>query len=89
MKIDFGKILIKDVRGAYRTTDVSEVLGNTLYMGARDCGTAELGQRIYREKCVDLTAVEARKVREYVEGNFTYVYKMALLPQLNCVIEQG
>lgn len=47
MKVNFSKIVIKDIEGRDVQADFQRQLGNQLYMQGRDIEECELGKRIY------------------------------------------
>ena len=65
MKVNFSKIVIKDIEGRDVQADFQRQLGNQLYMQGRDIEECELGKRIYfAEGDVELTDKEAAIVTE-------------------------
>lgn len=47
IKVNFSKIVIKDIEGRDVQADFQRQLGNQLYMQGRDIEECELGKRIY------------------------------------------
>ena len=47
VKVNFSKIVIKDIEGRDVQADFQKQLGNQLYMQGRDIEECELGKRIY------------------------------------------
>ena len=83
MKIDFSKIQVKDIEGNEVTIDVSQELGNMMYLNAKDIAVADLGHEIYHKKEVELNDEQAKAVAEFVENNFKAFVKREILAQLN------
>lgn len=82
MKIDFSKIVIKDIDGNDMPVDISKDLGNMMYFESRDIESSDLGYKIYHEKEVDLTEEQAEMVRPFVTDRFKALVKKVLLPML-------
>lgn len=83
MKIDFSKIQVKDIEGNEVTIDVSQELGNMMYLNAKDIAVADLGHEIYHKKEVELNDEQAKAVAEFVENGFKAFVKREILAQLN------
>lgn len=78
MKVNFSKIVIKDIEGREVQADFQRQLGNQLYMQGRDIEECELGKRIYFAKGdVELTDKEAAIVTQAVQG-YSYVARIAI-----------
>jgi hypothetical protein len=82
MKIDFSKIQVKDIEGNEVTLDVSQELGNMMYLNARDIAVADLGHEIYHKKEVELNDDQAKAVAEFVENGFKAFVKREILAML-------
>ena len=82
MKIDFSKIKVKDIEGLEETIDISQDLGNMMYLNANDIAVADLGHEIYHKKEVDVDKDQAKVIAEYVEKGFKAFVKRELLPIL-------
>ena len=77
-KVNFSKIVIKDIEGRDVQADFQRQLGNQLYMQGRDIEECELGKRIYfAEGDVELTDKEATIVTQAVQG-YSYVARIAI-----------
>ena len=77
-KVNFSKIVIKDIEGRDVQADVQKQLGNQLYMQGRDIEECELGKRIYfAQGEVELTDKEAAIVTQAVQG-YSYVARIAI-----------
>lgn len=85
MKIDFSKIVIKDIEDNETEVDISKDLGNFMYNEARDIAVADLGRDIYHKKEVDLTKEQAETVKLYVNGCFKAMVKRTLIPILESI----
>lgn len=82
MKIDFSKIQVKDIEGNEVTLDVSQQLGNMMYLNAQDIAVADLGHEIYHKKEVELNDDQAKAVAEFVENGFKAFVKREILAML-------
>ena len=77
-KVNFSKIVIKDIEGRDVQADFQRQLGNQLYMQGRDIEECELGKRIYfAQGDVELTDKEAAIVTQAVQG-YSYVARSAI-----------
>ena len=82
MKVNFSKIVIKDIEGRDVQADFQKQLGNQLYMQGRDIEECELGKRIYfAEGDVELTDKESAIVTQAVQG-YSYIARSAIENQL-------
>ena len=78
MKVNFAKIIIKDIEGREVEADFQRQLGNQLYMQGRNIEECELGKRIYfAQGEVELTDKEAAIVTQAVQG-YSYVARSAI-----------
>lgn len=82
MKVDFSQIKVKDIEGNESIVDISQDLGNMMYLNAKDIAVADLGHEIYHKKEVELTEEQAKAVAEYVNNGFKAFVKRELLPIL-------
>ena len=83
MKVNFSKIVIKDIEGRDVQADFHRQLGNQLYMQGRDIEECELGKRIYfAQGDVELTDKEAAIVTQAVQGSRA----MRCLEAISCEI---
>lgn len=81
-KVNFSKIVIKDIEGREVETDFQKQLGNQLYMQGRHLEECELGTRIYHaEGEVELSEKECEMVRNAVQG-YPYIARMAIENQI-------
>jgi hypothetical protein len=81
-KVNFAKIIIKDIEGRDVQADFQKQLGNQLYMQGRDIEECELGKRIYfADGEVELTDKECAIVRNAVQG-YSYIARSAIENQL-------
>ena len=77
-KVNFSKIIIKDIEGRDVQADFQRQLGNQLYMQGRDIEECELGKRIYfADGEVELNDKEAAIVTQAVQG-YSYVARIAI-----------
>ena len=82
MKVNFKKIIIKDIEGREVEADFQKQLGNQLYMQGRNIEECELGKRIYfAEGDVELTDKEAAIVKQAVAG-YSYIARTAIENQI-------
>lgn len=82
MKIDFSKILVKDIEDNKMELDVSHELGNMLYLNAKDIAVADLGHEIYHKKEVELNDEQAKVVADFVNKSFKAFVKREILAML-------
>lgn len=77
-KVNFKKIIIKDIEGRDVLADFQKQLGNQLYMQGHDIEECELGKRIYfAEGDVELTDKETAIVTQAVAG-YSYIARTAI-----------
>ena len=82
-KIDFGKIMIKDIDGNEVAVDVRKGmngngLGNVMYMNGQDIIECETGAKIYHsEGEIELTDEEVKAVRKFISG-YPYITRHAI-----------
>lgn len=82
VKVNFSKIIIKDIEGREVAADFQKQLGNQLYMQGRHLEECELGTRIYHaEGEVELSEKECEMVRNYIQG-YSYIARSAIENQL-------
>ena len=81
-KVNFSKIIIKDIEGRDVQADFQKQLGNQLYMQGRDIEECELGKRIYfAQGEVELSEKECEMVRHFIAG-YSYIARSAIENQL-------
>ena len=81
-KINFRQIAINDVEGKKQKVDISQLLGNQLYMEGANIEECELGKRIYFAKEeVELTDAEAEILRVFTQ-RYSYVIRTAIADML-------
>lgn len=82
VKVDFSKIIIKDIEGREVEADFKMQLSNLLYMQGRNIEECELGKRIYfAQGDVELSEKECAIVRNAVQG-YSYIARSAIENQL-------
>ena len=82
MKVNFAKIIIKDIEGREVEADFQRQLGNQLYMQGRHLEECELGTRIYHaDGEVELSEKECEMVRYFIAG-YSYIARSAIENQL-------
>lgn len=86
-KIDFRKIIVKDIEGKETTMDIAKVMGNTIYNNTPDLGELEFAQEIYKKGEVDVTEERAAIVRKYMDaGQFFAYVKVAVNGALDAAL---
>lgn len=82
VKVNFSKIVIKDIEGREVQADFQKQLGNQLYMQGRNIEECELGKHIYfAQGEVELTDKDCAIVRNAVQG-YSYIARSAIENQL-------
>ena len=77
-KVNFKEIVIKDIEGREQKVDVSQLLGNQLYMEGQNIEECELGKRIYFATGeVELSETEIKVVKRFAQ-NCYYVMRTAI-----------
>jgi len=77
-KVDFSKIVIKNVEDNDEVADFQKALGNQLYMMGQNIEECELGHRIYHAKgAVELSDEECCMVTNAIQG-WKYVARIAI-----------
>lgn len=85
MKVNFHKIMLKDIDGNEVIGDFAAELGQQLYMQGSNIQEVELGSKIYHSKQdeeVELDVEEAATVSRWV-NRWPYVSRMAIKSALN------
>ena len=80
VKVDFSKIIIKDINGNDIVADFQKQLGNQLYMQGQNIEECELGKKIYftpDDEATELDDQEVAIVRKAVQG-YSYVARTAI-----------
>lgn len=77
-KVDFRKIMVRDIEGNEVPADISKQLGNMLYMQGQNIEECELGRRIYHHGEVELSENGADIVKRFAQG-FSFVMRQAVL----------
>ena len=80
VKVDFSKIIIKDINGNDIVADFQKQLGNQLYMQGQNIEECELGKKIYftpDDEATELDDKEVAIVRKAVQG-YSYVVRTAI-----------
>ena len=80
-KINFSKIVIKDIDGNEIAVDVRKGvngLGNVMYMNGQDIIECETGTKIYHsEGEIELNDDEVKAVRKFISG-YPYITRHAI-----------
>lgn len=83
VKVDFSKVVLKDIEGRELTADFKQQLGNQLYMQGRNIEECELGKKIYfADGEVELSEKECQMVSQAIQG-YSYVAREAIREMLN------
>lgn len=80
VKVDFSKIIIKDINGNDIVADFQKQLGNQLYMQGQNIEECELGKKIYFTpdgEATELDDKEVAIVRKAIQG-YSYVARTAI-----------
>ena len=83
-KVDFSKIVIKNINGTNDEADVRQLFGNMLYIQGLNIEECELGSAIYHQKenePMELTKEQADIVKRYAE-RLPYVMRTAIISAL-------
>jgi len=99
-KIDFSKIVVKDIEGnPYKDRrktqngeeivpyDFAKTLGNGLFYGGKDIHISELGQKIYHHETVTLSDDELEVIRQFINDNFVPFVLISVNPQLDEIMK--
>lgn len=95
-KIDFSKIVIKDIEGndymvakhvgnetVKEPFDFAKSLGNAMFYNGEDLRISELGQQIYHHKPVELTDEDMVTLRDFINKSFLPFIRLSANPQLD------
>ena len=92
-KIDFSKIVVKDIdgkdymvpvkSGGLVPYDFAKQVGNGLFYMGKDIRISEIGQRIYHHEEGELTDEEITVIREFIDSNFVPFVRLSVNPQLD------
>ena len=78
VKVNFSKIIIKDIEGNDIDADFQKQLGNQMYMQGQNIEECELGKRIYHaEGEVELKEKECAIVRKFIQG-YSFIAREAI-----------
>ena len=86
MKIDFRKIMVKDIEGKKVPHDFSKEMGNAIFSTTKDIGELDLARDIYHKGEVDMTKEQAQMVKALADRNFFAWAKEAIFPALDLII---
>lgn len=76
-KIDFRKLMLKDIEGNVIPTDISKPLGNMLYMQGANIEECELGRDIYHNGEVELDENGVEVIKRFT-NNFSFIMRQAV-----------
>lgn len=91
-KIDFSKIVVKDIDGKpYMVRqknelvpyDFAKALGNSLFYTSQDIHLSELGQKIYHYEEVELSEKDFKDVRDFINKSFAAFVLLSVNPILD------
>lgn len=85
-KIDFRKIVAKNIEGEKELFDISKELGNQIYKKTSDLGELELAREIYHKGEVDINELQANTLSRYVCDGFKAFIQEALNPVFEKII---
>ena len=78
-RINFKEIAVKDINGNEQKVDVSQLLGNQLYMEGQNIEECELGKKIYfAEGEIELDEKECKTVVQFAQTHYSYIVRTAL-----------
>ena len=77
-KVDFRKLMLKDIEGHEVPTDISKPLGNMMYMQGLNIDECELGRDIYHQGEVELKEKDVEVVKRFA-NNFSFIMRQAVL----------
>ena len=78
VKVNFSKIVVKDIEGNDIDADFQKQLGNQMYMQGQNIEECELGKRIYHaEGEVELKEKECTIVRKFIQG-YSFIAREAI-----------
>lgn len=81
-KVDFAKIIVKDIEDHDLIFNIQKQLGNQLYMQGQNIEECELGRKIYHAKGeVELDDKEADIIRKAI-GGYSYIARTAIEEKL-------
>ena len=80
-KVDFRKLMLKDIEGHEVPTDISKPLGNMMYMQGQTIDECELGRDIYHKGEVELKEKDMEVVKRFA-NNFSFIMRQAVLDAL-------
>lgn len=87
-KVDFRKIVVKDIEGKETAMDIAKVMGNTIYNNTPDLGELEFAQDIYKLGEVEVTEERAAMVRNMDVGQFFAYIKKAVNEALDMALKE-
>lgn len=91
-KIDFSKIVVKDIDGnPYMVQknkelvpyDFAKSLGNALFYTSQDIHLSELGHKIYHHEEVELSDEDIQNIRATINNGFVGFVLLSVNPQLD------
>jgi len=95
-KIDFSKIVVKDINGnpyaiqekvdgknVKKEYDFAKVLGNGMFYNGKDVHFSELGQKIYHHEEVELTEEDIKSIRDFINDSFVPFVLLSVNSQLD------
>ena len=77
-KVDFTKLMLKDIEGHEVPTDISKPLGNMMYMQGQTIDECELGRDIYHKGEVELKEKDIDVVKRFA-NNFSFIMRQTIL----------
>ena len=80
-KVDFRKLMLKDIEGHEVPTDISKPIGNMMYMQGQTIDECELGRDIYHKGEVELKEKDMEVVKRFA-NNFSFIMRQTILDAL-------
>ena len=80
-KVDFRKLMLKDIEGHEVPTDISKPLGNMMYMQGQTIDECELGRDIYHKGEVELKEKDIETVKRFA-NSFSFIMRQTILDAL-------
>ena len=80
-KVDFRKLMLKDIEGHEVPTDISKPLGNMMYMQGQTIDECELGRDIYHKGEVELKEKDMEVVKRFA-NNFSFIMRQTIIDAL-------
>lgn len=84
IKINFKKIIIRDIEGREIEADFSKQIGNQLYMQGQNIEECELGKKIYfAEAEISLNTEEQAIIKKAI-SSYSYIARSSIEESIEC-----